>query len=89
MGRLFGGAIALLLLTGCPMLERKVVYQPYEVKVAVEVPCASTLPAEPKWETKNLTKADSGDNKVKALLAERKQHEGYEEKLKAATDGCR
>lgn len=86
-----GGAamLAALALGGCSLLEPKVVYEPYEVKVAVEVPCAAALPAEPAWATKALKKDNTGDDKAKALLAERKQREGYEEKLKAAVDGCR
>jgi hypothetical protein len=74
---------------GCTLLEPKLEYVPYEVKVPIAVPCAAPLPPAPAWETSKLRKADSLDDKAKALLVEREQRIGYEDKLKAATDGCR
>ena len=84
--------VAVLTLAGCAgWFERKdpVSYVPYEVRVPIEVPCAAEIPLEPDWATKGLRKADSLDEKAKALLAEREQHRGYEAKLEAATAGCR
>lgn len=79
-----------LLLTGCALFDSKPVeYVPYEVKVPIAVPCAAEIPPAPEWATDTLRKADTLDDKAKALLAEREQRLGYEEKLKAATDGCR
>jgi hypothetical protein len=84
---------AILLLAGlcaaCAGPEPKVIYKPYPVKEPVPVPCAAEIPKEPEWATKGLRKADTLDDKTKALLAEREQRIGYEEKLKKATDGCR
>lgn len=73
----------------CAMKEPPVEYVPYEVRVPVPVPCAAEVPPEPEWATKTLKKADTLDEKAKQLLAEREQRQGYEAKLKAATDGCR
>jgi len=79
-----------LTLAGCADWGRKEVeYVPFEVKVPVPVPCAAEIPPEPTWATGTLRKADTLDDKAKALLAEREQRIGYEAKLKAATDGCR
>lgn len=80
-----------LTLAGCASWGKKdVEYVPYEVQVPVEVGCVADLPPEPApWATEALRKADSLDDKVKALLAEREQRIGFEKKLKAATDGCR
>lgn len=79
-----------LTLAGCADWGRKEVeYVPYQVKVPVPVPCTAEVPPEPEWETRRLRRADSLDDKAKALLAEREQRIGYEAKLKAATDGCR
>lgn len=69
-------------------------YVPFRVEIPVEVPCAADIPPEPVWATKNMPRVDpkTGENldvAVDKLLAERKQHKGYEAKLKAATDGCR
>lgn len=78
-------------LSSCALFGTKapVEYVPYEVKVPIPVPCAAEVPPEPEWATKPLRKADTLDEKAKALLAEREQRMGYEAKLKAATDGCR
>jgi hypothetical protein len=79
-----------LLVTGCSLFQPKATeYVPYQVKVPVEVPCAADLPPKPAWATDALHKADSGDDKVKALLVERTQRAGYEDQLEKATEGCR
>lgn len=75
---------------GCALFKpAPVEYVPYEVPVPIPVPCAADPGPAPRWATDDLKKADTLDNKEKALLAEREQRMGYEEKLKAATDGCR
>lgn len=81
-------AFALALLAGCATAPA-VQYVPYEVKVPVEVPCTAQPVAKPPWATEKLRKADTGDAKVKALLAEREERKGYEEKLEKSTEGCR
>lgn len=73
---------------GCSLLEQKVDYVPFEVRVEVSVPCAAEIPPEPPWATEKLRKKDTLDDKAKELLAERVQRMGYEKKLKAAAEGC-
>lgn len=88
--RLYLAITAFLVGPGCALLgEKPVEYIPYEVKVPIAIPCAVDPGPEPDWATKGLRKADTLDDKVKSILAEREQHLGYEERLKAATDGCR
>ena len=50
--------------------------------VRVEVPV-------PPWAAASLRKTDSLELKVRALLAERRQHIGYERELVAAIAACR
>lgn len=89
MKRAYLAITALLVGPGCAMFERKVEYVPYETRVPIPVPCAAALPAEPAWSTRELRRADTLDAKVAGVLSELEQRKGYEEKLKAATDGCR
>lgn len=58
------------------------------VEVPVAVPCRSPAVAEPSWATAALQKGDSLQVKVRALLAERQQHLGYEAQLLAAVKAC-
>lgn len=78
-----------LCVAGCAWPGSKIEYVPFEVQVPIAVPCAAELPTEPAWETARLKKADTLDDKARALLAERQQRAAYEAKLRAATDGCR
>lgn len=85
---------ALLLLVSCAAFEPKVEWVPYQVKVPIAVPCSATVPPEPDWATKAMPHVDPAtgeglDVAVDKLVIEREQRMGYEEKLKAATDGCR
>lgn len=83
MGRL----MLCFLMAGCAPTQ--IEYVPFEVQVPIEVPCAAELPPEPAWETAQLKKSDTLDEKAKRLLAERQQRMGYESKLKASVEGCR
>lgn len=58
------------------------------VEVPVAVPCRSPAVQEPTWATASLQKGDSLQVKVRALLAERQQHLGYEAQLRAAVMAC-
>jgi hypothetical protein len=74
---------------GCALFKSPPVeYVPYPVKVKVSEPCAAQLPPEPAYATGKLQKADEIDRKVDAVMAERQQRMGYEEKLRAAVKGC-
>lgn len=74
--------LLLLLLAGCQAT------MPATVKVPVAVPCEVILPARPVWATESL-RPDAGIfEQVKALLAERRQREGYEAQLEAAARAC-
>jgi hypothetical protein len=86
--RLVTAALAAVTVAGCAAFERPVQYVPYQQDVPVPVPCAAPIPAEPAWDTGRLKKSDTLDDKAKALLAEREQRQGYEDKLKAAVGGC-
>jgi len=58
------------------------------VEVPVAVPCRVPAVQEPTWATASLQKGDSLQAKVRALLAERQQHLGYEAQLRAAVMAC-
>ncbi|UXJ53994.1 hypothetical protein [Pseudomonas citronellolis] len=58
------------------------------VDVPVAVPCRAPAVQEPAWSTASLQKGDSPQTKVRALLAERQQHLGYEAQLRAAVQTC-
>lgn len=58
------------------------------VEVPVAVPCRVPVVQEPTWATVSLQKGDSLQVKVRALLAERQQHLGYEAQLRAAVMAC-
>lgn len=58
------------------------------VKVPVSVPCKVDMPQPPVWATESL-KPDAGIfDQVKALLAERRQRQGYQQQLEAAIAAC-
>lgn len=59
------------------------------VEVPVQVPCRAPEVAVPTWATAGLSKTDSLEVKVRALLAERRQRIGYEKLLSAAVRACR
>lgn len=58
------------------------------VEVPVAFPCRAPAVQEPAWSTASLQKGDSLQTKVRALLAERQQHLGYEAQLRAAVMAC-
>jgi len=58
------------------------------VEVPVTVPCRVLVVQEPTWATVSLQKGDNLQTKVRALLAERQQHLGYEAQLRAAVQAC-
>ncbi|CDF82661.1 hypothetical protein PKB_1296 [Pseudomonas knackmussii B13] len=58
------------------------------VEVPVVVPCRTPPVQEPTWSTTSVQKGDSLQLKVRALLAERQQHIGYETQLRAAVQAC-
>lgn len=77
-----------LMLTACAgRAEPQVQY--VHVEVPVQVPCRAPEVAVPAWAAAGLLKTDSLEVKVRALLAERRQHIGYERELVAAVDACR
>lgn len=68
-------------LAGCDTLPKR-------VEVPISVPCRVTLPERPAWAIDALA-ADSGlYDRVRALLAERVQRQGYEAQLEAAAKAC-
>lgn len=81
------GMLLMVALAGCAARQ---VAEPrtVRVEVPVAVPCKSPAVQEPTWATAMLQKGDSLEVKVRALLAERQQHLGYEAQLRAAVQAC-
>ncbi|MEL7941016.1 MULTISPECIES: hypothetical protein [Pseudomonas] len=82
---LLAGALLLVACSSRPAPEPRSV----RVEVPIAVPCRAPMVAEPVWATTGLAKADGLQAKVRALLAERQQHLGYEARLRAALQACR
>lgn len=83
--QLFGG-LALLALAGCAVQPPEV--RTVRVEVPVLVPCRTKSVEVPAFATGILKKTDTLEVKVRALLAERLQHQAYEIKLLAAVTAC-
>lgn len=77
-----------LALAGCATKPPPQV-QYVRVEVPVQVPCRAPEVSVPTWAAVGLQKTDSLEVKVRALLAERRQHVGYEKELIAAVAACR
>lgn len=77
-----------LLLAGCAT-KPSPQFQYVRVEVPVQVPCRAPEVSVPAWAAVGLQKTDSLEVKVRALLAERRQHVGYEKELIAAVAACR
>lgn len=77
-----------LALAGCAT-EPPPQVQYVRVEVPVQVPCRAPEVSVPAWAAVGLQKTDSLEVKVRALLAERRQHVGYEKELIAAVAACR
>lgn len=75
-----------LVLVGCAAREPEV--RTVRVEVPVLVPCKTKEVAVPPWAAQGLSKSDSLEVKVRALLAERRQRIGYERQLVAAVTAC-
>ncbi len=76
-----------LVLAGCAGKEPEV--RTVRVEVPVLVPCKTQQVAVPPWAANGLKKSDSLEIKVRSLLAERRQRQGYERELLAAVDSCK
>jgi uncharacterized lipoprotein YmbA len=74
------------LLAGCAGQKPEI--RTMRVEVPVQVPCKAPMIAAPAFAAAGLKKADSLEVKVRALLAERRQHIGYEKELVAAVYAC-
>jgi len=75
-----------VLLTGCSAREPEI--RTLRVEVPVQVPCRAPVVAEPAFAAASLKKTDSLEQKVRALLAERRQRMGYERELVASNMAC-
>lgn len=73
--------VAAAALAGCNTIPRI-------VKVPIEVPCTVERPEPPEWATRHVPPGADVFEKVKALLAERRQRMAYEMLLEAAVDAC-
>ena len=74
------------LLEGCAGQEPEI--RTVRVEVPVQVPCKAPIIAAPAFAAAGLKKSDSLEVKVRVLLAERRQHIGYEKELVAAVSAC-
>ncbi|WP_371232863.1 hypothetical protein ACAW63_07775 [Pseudomonas sp. QE6] len=74
-----------LLMSGCATSAPK----PVEIRIPVPVPCQAPVIEIPRFATADLRPVDDLQTKVRALLAERRQHLAYETRLRAALDACR
>lgn len=91
MSRWYLALTTFLVGPGCA--HQETVYQPFEVKVPIEVPCAANLPAEPDWATRGMPRVDPKtgegiDVAVDKMAAELHQRKAFEEKQAAAVKGC-
>lgn len=76
---------SLVFLSACSTLSNS---KPVEILVPVQVPCKITPPNKPNFAVDNLGIGEDIFEKVKALLAERKQRQGYELELEEAIKAC-
>jgi hypothetical protein len=80
--------VGLLALAGCAgRLAEEPPPRVVRVEVPVQVPC-KVREAVPPWAAAGLKKSDSLEVKARALLAERRQRQGYERELLAANAAC-
>ncbi|MBO2926636.1 hypothetical protein J5H83_05335 [Pseudomonas otitidis] len=84
LGIVMGWVFALAGCAGRQEAEPRVV----RVEVPVAVPCRVEEVRAPSWATATLKAGDPLEVKVRALLAERLQHQGYELELLAALKAC-
>lgn len=86
-GRILNLALILMCFSvaGCGTTEGM---RSVSVEIPVLVPCKTNEVAVPLWATAGLSKNDSLEVKVRALVAERRQRIGYGRELLAATYAC-
>ncbi len=80
--------MAVVLLSGCVGSVPPVEVRTVRVEVPVQVPCRVRVVEAPAWAAAGLRKSDSLEVKVRALLAERLQRQGYVDQLAAAVAAC-
>ncbi|MNO46246.1 hypothetical protein D3C76_365300 [compost metagenome] len=76
------------LLAGCAVRPPPVEVRTVRVEVPVQVPCKVRRVVAPAWAADGLRKSDSLEVKVRALLAERLQRQGYVDQLTTAVGAC-
>lgn len=74
----------MLFLVGCSAIPSK----PIEVKVPVAVYCNIKEPKKPEFKVQKELIGKDIEYKVRMLLAERKQRQGYELELEEAIKSC-
>jgi len=84
----FGLIMAVALLAGCAGQAPPAEVRTVRVEVPVQVPCRVKKIAPPAWAADRLRRSDSLEVKVRALLAERLQRQGYVGQLAAAVEAC-
>ncbi|WP_043309273.1 hypothetical protein [Pseudomonas sp. ML96] len=81
--------ISVLALAGCAGQVEEPEPRVVRVEVPIPVPCTTEPVAVPAWAADGLRRSDSLEEKVRALLADRRQRQGYEKELLAANEVCR
>jgi uncharacterized lipoprotein YajG len=80
--------LSCILLTACGTTKPIISVQPQEVFVPVAVACKAVVPSKPDFNFDKATVDQNIFDKIKALLADRKLHLGYETELLAALTSC-
>jgi len=78
----------IILLSGCATTEPVIDAEPQEVDIPIAVPCKAVVPDKPDFNFEKVTADQDVFEKTKALLADRKLHQGYEAELLAALNSC-
>ena len=79
----------LLVLSGCATTDPVIKVEIQRVEVPIPVPCKTEEPTKPDFNFDKLSENDDIFVKIRAMLADRKLHIGYEEQLSAALKSCK
>jgi len=77
-----------IFLSGCATTDPVINTVIQKVEVPIEVPCKAIVPTKPDFNFDKVTLDQDVFEKTKALLADRKLHQGYEIELLAALNSC-
>jgi hypothetical protein len=81
--------VLVLMLSACATPEPIIKTEIQTVKVPVPIPCATEIPLKPDFNFDKLSLDKDIFEKVKALLADKSLHLGYEKELLTALKSCK